>query len=146
MIFSDSERECYRKELEAASKAGDLNRVMRLIDQIRLLGEIRENAIKSTGIQEYIKHQSMVEKEKNREDKPLTCNGLLDYIKNMKPSEDLPTINLGKIGTPFEDKMWEDVLGDWGDISDDDIALTDRAEMPFRGVLQQGFKDSGWTW
>jgi len=129
MIFSDSEREYYRQELEAACKAGDMRRTRRLIDQIRLLGEIRETVPKI-----------QAPKEKDREDKPvINSGGLLEFIKNMELPEDLPTIDINKIGTPLEDKMWEDIL-------DADMALTDRVEMPFRGVLQQGFRDSGWTW
>ena len=80
MIFSDSERERYRKELEAASEAGDVKRVRELIDQIRLLGDIREDMIKSTGIQEYSKYSTHSQDEQC---KPLTYDSLSDYIKKL---------------------------------------------------------------
>lgn len=124
MIFSDSEREHYRRELEAASDAGDLKRVKRLIDQIRLLGEIREPApkiqINLRGVEEYIKHQSMIKKEEDREDKPLTTNGLLNYIENMEPPKVFPN--------------WPEITG---------YRLPPKS---FRDVLRLGFNESGWTW
>lgn len=138
MIFSDSEREYYRKELEAASNVGDKKRVRRLIDQIRLLGEIREDAPKieinlcHKGIEEYIKQQKALDGKLGEH----TAQPWGEMFEGEgSPLEYI----IGKTDTPSEDKMWEDILSA-------DFALTDRTELPFRAVLQQGFKDSGWVW
>lgn len=135
MIFSDSEREYYRKELEAACKAGDVKRTKRLIDQIRLLGDIRDTAPKIQtnlkGIQEYIKQQKALNDELDEHD-------ALNYPDENPfglPPEVLDIFGMFKM-RPSLSKLGEDVFGD----------LVDRAEMSFRGVLQQGFKDNGWIW
>lgn len=169
MIFSDSEREHYRKELEAASKAGDVKRVKRLIGQIRLLGDIRGHGQNiSSGIEEYIKHQSMVEKEKDRKDKPLTCEDkvwkdifdfnthtpedilgdddivgfpfhvLFSYIKNMKPCEDLPIKGKYQKYKPITYLGGDDIVGFH--------SLLPYLSRSFRDVLRLGFKGGGWTW
>lgn len=149
MIFSESEREYYRKKLEAACKAGDVKRVKRLIDQIRLLGDIRENAPKIQtnlkGIEEYIKQQKALNREVNKAVEYIKQQEALNREFDEHSALNYPDENpYGTLSAPEKD-MLDDIL-DRCFLGDEDIVLTDWAEMPFRGVLQQGFKDSGWTW
>lgn len=122
MIFSDSEREHYRRELEAASKAGDVKRVKRLIGQIRLLGDIREYKWEAPKIQKIVLS-------------PANLKGIQEYIKQQKALNDKFDEH-SALNYPDENPLR--FLG-----GDDIVGFPFKS---FRDVLRSGFRENGWTW